>query len=287
MAPPPLLRPARTSLTGEELLHAVCASSRLANSLNRQELARHGVRQPRPPLLHPDPHHAAYSAADLDALRPRVPAVLLLPGERHASTFVRFKRKSKRDARSALLFHPASNEETHSRVDLSPRQAARAPPPVRRLGRRLAKLRSLPAIAGRRQRQVPLSASSASSETSASHRVKPALTARSPHRGRVVLLRGTRPRPRLLAQPPAPRSSVPLQASLSTVPGLGPWLRFRSGVVRIRSTTSVCLLHGLVLLPYMISVAGADDTSADDATELKWEFDEELGRYYVSFPDDQ
>ena len=34
-------------------------------------------------------------------------------------------------------------------------------------------------------------------------------------------------------------------------------------------------------------VAGADDTSADDATELKWEFDEDLGRYYVSFPDDQ
>ena len=33
--------------------------------------------------------------------------------------------------------------------------------------------------------------------------------------------------------------------------------------------------------------AGADDTSAGDATELKWEFDEELGRYYVSFPDDQ
>ena len=33
--------------------------------------------------------------------------------------------------------------------------------------------------------------------------------------------------------------------------------------------------------------AGADDTSADDATELKWEFDEECGRYYVSFPDDQ
>ena len=27
--------------------------------------------------------------------------------------------------------------------------------------------------------------------------------------------------------------------------------------------------------------------SADDATELKWEFDEEHGRYYVSFPDDQ
>ena len=25
----------------------------------------------------------------------------------------------------------------------------------------------------------------------------------------------------------------------------------------------------------------------DGATELKWEFDEALGRYYVSFPDDQ
>ena len=35
------------------------------------------------------------------------------------------------------------------------------------------------------------------------------------------------------------------------------------------------------------TVAGADDTSAGGATELKWEFDEELGRYYVSFPDDQ
>ena len=30
-------------------------------------------------------------------------------------------------------------------------------------------------------------------------------------------------------------------------------LRFRSGVVRIRSTTSACLLHGLVLLPCGIS----------------------------------
>ena len=29
------------------------------------------------------------------------------------------------------------------------------------------------------------------------------------------------------------------------------------------------------------TVAGADDTSAGDATELKWEFDEDLGRYYV------
>ena len=35
------------------------------------------------------------------------------------------------------------------------------------------------------------------------------------------------------------------------------------------------------------TVAGADDTSAGDATELKWEFDKERGRYYVSFPDDQ
>ena len=33
--------------------------------------------------------------------------------------------------------------------------------------------------------------------------------------------------------------------------------------------------------------AGADDANAGDATELKWEFDEDLGRYYVSFPDDQ
>ena len=35
------------------------------------------------------------------------------------------------------------------------------------------------------------------------------------------------------------------------------------------------------------TVAGADDASADDGVELKWEFDEDLGRYYVSFPDDQ
>jgi len=38
---------------------------------------------------------------------------------------------------------------------------------------------------------------------------------------------------------------------------------------------------------YFQIVAGADDTSAGDATELKWEFDEDLGRYYVSFPNDQ
>ena len=35
------------------------------------------------------------------------------------------------------------------------------------------------------------------------------------------------------------------------------------------------------------TVAGADDTRASDATELKWEFDKDLGHYYVSFPDDQ
>ena len=33
--------------------------------------------------------------------------------------------------------------------------------------------------------------------------------------------------------------------------------------------------------------AGTDDTIPEDATELKWEFDEDSGRYYVSFPDDQ
>ena len=33
--------------------------------------------------------------------------------------------------------------------------------------------------------------------------------------------------------------------------------------------------------------AGADDASVGDATELKWEFDEDSGRNYVSFPNDQ
>ena len=32
---------------------------------------------------------------------------------------------------------------------------------------------------------------------------------------------------------------------------------------------------------------GTDDTSPDYALELKWEFDEDSRRYYVSFPDDQ
>ena len=38
---------------------------------------------------------------------------------------------------------------------------------------------------------------------------------------------------------------------------------------------------------YFQTVAGADDASAGDATKLNWEFDEDLGSYYVSFPDDQ
>ena len=33
--------------------------------------------------------------------------------------------------------------------------------------------------------------------------------------------------------------------------------------------------------------AGTDDTAPGDSTEIKWEFDEDSGRYYVSFPDDQ
>ena len=37
---------------------------------------------------------------------------------------------------------------------------------------------------------------------------------------------------------------------------------------------------------YFQIVAGADDTSAGDATELRWELDEDLGHCYVSSPDD-
>ena len=33
--------------------------------------------------------------------------------------------------------------------------------------------------------------------------------------------------------------------------------------------------------------AGPDDSVPDDGLELKWEFDEDSRRYYVSFPDDQ
>ena len=38
---------------------------------------------------------------------------------------------------------------------------------------------------------------------------------------------------------------------------------------------------------YFQTVAGADDDSAVDATELKWELDEDLDHCYVSFPIDQ
>ena len=33
--------------------------------------------------------------------------------------------------------------------------------------------------------------------------------------------------------------------------------------------------------------AGPDDSAPGDVYELKWEFDEDSRRYYVSFPDDQ
>ena len=38
---------------------------------------------------------------------------------------------------------------------------------------------------------------------------------------------------------------------------------------------------------YFQTIAGADDTSAGDATELKWELDEDLDRCFVSFLVDQ
>ena len=38
---------------------------------------------------------------------------------------------------------------------------------------------------------------------------------------------------------------------------------------------------------YFQTVAGADDTSGDDATELKWELDEAPSHCYVSFLVDQ
>ena len=37
---------------------------------------------------------------------------------------------------------------------------------------------------------------------------------------------------------------------------------------------------------YFQTVAGADDTSAGDATQLRWEIDEVLVRCVVSFPVD-
>ena len=38
---------------------------------------------------------------------------------------------------------------------------------------------------------------------------------------------------------------------------------------------------------YFQIVAGADHTSAGDATELKWELDDDIVRCVVSFPVDQ
>ena len=38
---------------------------------------------------------------------------------------------------------------------------------------------------------------------------------------------------------------------------------------------------------YFQTNAGADDTNAGDATELKWELDEDLDRCFVLFPVDQ
>ena len=38
---------------------------------------------------------------------------------------------------------------------------------------------------------------------------------------------------------------------------------------------------------YFQTVAGADDTSAGDATEFKWELDEDLDLCFISFPIDQ
>ncbi|XP_048531775.1 uncharacterized protein LOC125510588 isoform X2 [Triticum urartu] len=69
-------------------------------------------------------------------------------------------------------------------------------------------------------------------------------------------------------------------------------------------TSTVCLEHFLPRQPVgetpsrgrdqaqpragpIAHVAGAEDTSAGEATELKLEFDEDLGHYYISFPDDQ
>ena len=43
------------------------------------------------------------------------------------------------------------------------------------------------------------------------------------------------------------------------------------------------MTHRLLPKPYV----GSDDTILGDATELKWEFDEDSGRYSVSFIDDQ
>ncbi|XBI68731.1 hypothetical protein VPH35_047891 [Triticum aestivum] len=57
--------------------------------------------------------------------------------------------------------------------------------------------------------------------------------------------------------------------------------------VRIRSTTPVCLLHGLVLLPCGISVCRCRCYRAGDTTKLKKELDEDLVLCVVLFSVDQ
>lgn len=50
---------------------------------------------------------------------------------------------------------------------------------------------------------------------------------------------------------------------------------------------TICLLHGLILLPSGIPDAGTVENNAGDGSELHWELDEESGCMYVTFPDDQ
>ncbi|XP_073365022.1 uncharacterized protein [Aegilops tauschii subsp. strangulata] len=75
----------------------------------------------------------------------------------------------------------------------------------------------------------------------------------SSREGRRLLPRASSSRAWAARAPRPGASPAPLRPASSSPAGLGPWLRFRSGVVRIRSTTSVFLLHGLVLLPSRIS----------------------------------
>ena len=58
------------------------------------------------------------------------------------------------------------------------------------------------------------------------------------------------------------------------------------------SLNSVDLVGVRLLIPRdspdtITTVAGADDISAGDATKLRWELNEDLGRCYVSFHVDQ
>nr|BAF62600.1 Revolver-cDNA pSc1 [Secale cereale] len=60
-------------------------------------------------------------------------------------------------------------------------------------------------------------------------------------------------------------------------------LRFRSGVVRIRSTVLLRLLLGSVLLPCGIPVAGSAEFDAEVGSVLHQELDEECVRLLVTF----